>query len=200
MSKTIYVLCDSRGDGLQEKMDNTKPNRFVVRSVSSAGLVMAATKFLAEMIKVNPEYVSIASGICEVTLKNKLTKKYTLKNSDIDDSVKPYVKAREEAVSLIHNVLPNTRVIFNPITGVDLQDYNSKALNGLTGEALKEYHELKPIHPMQRILNDSIVSVVCQEFRSFGSVRETFWGECACTHRQIKPCRENRNNLKLGAN
>ena len=29
-----------------------------------------------------------------------------------------------------------------------------------------------------------VVGVVCQEFRAFGSVRETFGGKCACVHRR----------------
>ena len=153
------VLCDSRGLGLQEKLDNTQPFGFVVRFVPSAGLVMAATKFLSEMIKLKPEYVIVAAGICEITLKNKTTKQYTVKCTNIAESAKLYVEAMEETVNLIHDVLPETKVIFNPVTGVDLEDYNTKARNGLVGEDLRMYHESKTPHPIQDILNVSVINI-----------------------------------------
>ena len=158
-TKPVFVLCDSRGLGLQEHLDSIKPHAYVVRSVSSAGLVMVATKHLTELIKIQPEYVIIAVGICEVTMKNKRTKKYTLKYTDIDDTVKAYEEAIVDCRSLILDVLPNTKVIFNPVTGLDLEDYNSKLRKGLTGDALKKYHEEKPINPLQSLLNSSVISI-----------------------------------------
>ena len=159
MSKPVTVLCDSRGFGLQEIMDNTSPHRFTLKSVSSAGLVMAVTNFLSELIKDEPEYVIIAAGICEVTLKNNTTKKYSIRYTDPDESVRSYLEAMNEAKGLLQDVLPDTKVIFNPVTGVDLEDYNTKARNGLTGEDLREYHDNKPVHPMQEVLNTSVVAI-----------------------------------------
>ena len=159
LSKPVMVLCDSRGLGLQEKLNNTQSYEFVVRFVSSAGLVMVATKFLSEMINLKPEYVIIGAGICEVTLKSKASKKYSVKCMDIDEATELYVEAMEETKNLIQDVLPDTKVIFNPVTGVDLEDYNTKARNGLTGDELRYYHENKSIHPMQEILNNSVISI-----------------------------------------
>ena len=159
LSKPVLVLCDSRGLYLQDTLDRSEPHVFVVRFVSSAGLVMAATKFLSEIIKIKPDYIIIAAGICEVTLKNNVTKKYTVKCVDPDECVRQYTVAMEETLSLIKDVLPTAKVIFNPVTGVDLEDYNSKARTGLIGEDLKTYHANKQAHPMQEILNNSVVKI-----------------------------------------
>ena len=45
----------------------------------------------------------------------------------------------KKARGLIQDVLPNTKIIFNPVTGVDLTDYNTKDRNGLEGEELRSY-------------------------------------------------------------
>ena len=157
--KPVLILCDSRGFGLQEKINTTNPHTFVVRSVSSAGLVMAATNFLSTIIEMKPEYVIIAAGICEVTLKNTTTKKYTVRCTEVEEAVQLYVDAMNEAKSLIQDVSQGTRVIFNPVTGVDLEDYNSKNRKGLEGPALEEYHNNKCIHPMQDTLNKTVIAI-----------------------------------------
>ena len=159
LSKPILVLGDSRGDGLQEKLDETEPNQFVVRFVASAGLVMATTKFLSEIIKMKPDYVVVIAGICKVTLKNNVTKRYTVRFSNANDSVESYVETMNEVKNLIYDVSSNTKVIFNRVTGVDLEDYNSKARTGLTGDDLKHYHENKPAHPMQNLLNETVIKI-----------------------------------------
>ena len=120
---------------------------------------MSATNFLSELIKTEPEYVIIAAGICEVTLKNNITKKYTVRYTDPEECKKAYLESMQETKNLIQDVLSHTKVIFNPVTGVDLEDYNSKARKGLSGEDLREYHENKKVHPMQEILNSSVVKV-----------------------------------------
>ena len=57
------------------------------------------------------------------------------------------------------DVSPHTKVIFNPVTGVDLQDYNSKDRTGLSGDELKKYQEQKVQHPMQKILNQTVIKI-----------------------------------------
>ena len=157
--KPVMVLCDSRGLGLQTKLNDAGPTEFLVRTEPSAGLVMAATKALSEAIKLKPDYIIIAAGICEVTLKNRITKLYTVKCTDVTEATKAYSEAMEETKSLFEDVLPNTKIIFNPVTGVDLTDYNSKSRKGLFGDELKVYHENKELHPMQDTLNATVISI-----------------------------------------
>ena len=76
-----------------------------------------------------------------------------------NESTKLYLEAMEEAKSLIQDVLPNTQILFNPITGIDLADYNSKERKGLNGEELRVYHESKVNHPMQIIINDTVIRI-----------------------------------------
>ena len=157
LSKPILVQGVSRGDGLQEKLDKTEPNQFVVRFVASAGLVMAITKFLSEIINMKPDYVVVIAGMCKVTLKNNVTKRYTVRFSNANDSVESYVETMNEVKNLIYDVSSDTKVIFNRVTGIDLEDYNSKARTGLTGD--DHYHENKPAHPMQNLLNETVIKI-----------------------------------------
>ena len=101
----------------------------------------------------------ISAGICEVKLKNNITKKYTVKYIDPEESVQSYKDSMIETSDLIGDVSPNTKVIFNLITGVDLEDYNTKVRMGLEGEALKKYQEGKTQHPMQKILNQTVIKI-----------------------------------------
>ena len=120
---------------------------------------MAATTFLSDIIATKPDYVIISAGICEVTLKNNISKKYTVRFTDPEESVQSFKDAMVETKNLINNVSPSTKVIFNPITGVDLEDYNTKARIGLTGEDLRRYQKSKCPHPMQGILNEAVIKI-----------------------------------------
>ena len=159
LSKPVLILGDSRGLGLQEAINKTGPHVFRVRFVSSAGLTMAATTFLSEIITLKPAYVIISAGICEVTLKNNISKKYTVKSTEPEASVQSYKEAMSETKNLIQDVSPCTKVIFNPVTGVDLEDYNTKARSGLTGDYLKRYQDKKICQPMRNILNQTIIKI-----------------------------------------
>ena len=101
LSKPVLILGDLRGLGLQEAINKIGPHECQVRFVSSAGLTMATTVFLSEIILLKPDYIILSAGICEVTLKNNITKKYTIKFTDPDESVRSYKESMVEPRNLI---------------------------------------------------------------------------------------------------
>ena len=65
----------------------------------------------------------------------------------------------DKATGILTSTLKSSKVVFAPLTGIDLADYNGYERRGLTGEELRQYQQSKQRHPLQDQLNESVISI-----------------------------------------
>ena len=121
--KTIYVLSDSRGTGLEKKLDPPKGYRALVE-IYKGGDLTKLRNMAKQIIHDRPcELVYINAGICAITRKDKRTKEITLDFSDSFD-IAHHVNRQLESIDREMRKHNTTPVVFCPIYGVDLNKSN----------------------------------------------------------------------------
>ena len=154
-----FILTDSRGLGLDDEMRKLGVENFRVFTRKGSGIELAVTMFLSDIVRERPDLVIITNGLCDLTYRNRITKITGLVCQSVDEATTMYQSKMQSAYSLIQSVSGTTSVVFAPVTGVDLTDYNNTTGRHLEGDALQRYHAEKHIHPLQPLLNETIIAV-----------------------------------------
>lgn len=147
----MVVICDSRGRHLQDYISNTS---ITVLTYSGAKLEDLLFRSQSRCSMIDPEYILILGGICNMSNKDRRSGKITLVTRDemalLDHMKSAFTAAWETA----HELYPHKQVIFSGLCGMDLNRYN-----GLTG-----YHpDQHKIDNVIHLLNHHIVDL---NFRS----------------------------------
>ena len=141
---------------LQEQLVR-KYNNVCVVVKRGAGLETSVTAALPVIRARLPKYVVITAGICDVRDSKSKT---TLRHAALEITITQYKKAMDNVTELLSDLFPNVVVIFAPVTGMDLADYNHPRKKYLVGTELERYLQEKVQHPQQKPLNDIIVELI----------------------------------------
>lgn len=120
----VFLICDSRGRGLQNEFPDTDHN-ITVKSYSGAKLYRSTKMAEGEIIKRQPDQIYILSGINTITQLNRVTREVSLISMDKSKIIQQYKD--EMNFSLIHLkkiTKKDTKIVFAPITGMDMAKYN----------------------------------------------------------------------------
>lgn len=141
----ILIICDSRGKGLLNYLKDTEYD-VTVKVYSGAKLYRSVKLAESEVIQRQPDQIYLLAGVNNITQLNKRTREVDLMSMNKDKIVQNFVDEMNFSFNLLRKITAEkTKIIFAPITGMDLERYN----NVTTGSMIEK----------QNILNESIIEV-----------------------------------------
>lgn len=154
--KTI-VITDSRGRGLQELLNARQDlGKVLILAHGGAGAEMAVLKSMKAIKQERPNLVILAAGVCDLTWRHSETKVTSLRNKELEGSVKQVITALQSACELLR-VTGEYHVSVATVTGIDLADYNHPTRKRMNQEQYSHYvSTTKIIHKEQITLNEAI--------------------------------------------
>ena len=163
---SILIITDSRGRGLQEIFDTNYPSSCVQVLVHpGAGSELAALKSMPYLRVTRPDLIVIATGICDLTWKNKATREVGLRHLVAAENVRHVTQAMRSAFDLI-SPLGDFKIAFATLTGADLADCNYQNRRHMNEKQYLNYCSRgKTPHPNQTILNESVLAINKQVVR-----------------------------------
>lgn len=144
----VFLICDSRGKDLQTQFVNNY-HRIIVKTYSGAKLYQA-TKLAENDIKnQQPDQVYVLAGINTITRLNRRTREVSLMSMEKRKIIQQYTDEMNFSSALLRrSTKAGTKIIFAPITGMDLAKYNRVDEGTMTesqnvlNEALTEINSL----------------------------------------------------------
>ena len=152
------VICDSRGQGLQEILNEIKDIDTVqIVQYGGAGSVRATMRALPTIKGTPPDLVILMVGICDITQRNKVTKITTLKEFDSETLLNGALVAIRSAVNILREN-KCSKISIATVSGVDLADYNNKGRRHMTPVQYEDHLRLsKQVDPHQELMDTTIV-------------------------------------------
>lgn len=128
----MVVLCDSRGRHLQDylPMESIK-----VLFYPGASLIDILQRSRVSCVDLDPKFILIHGGICNLSIKDRRSGKIQLVSSNEGELLDHMKSAFTSAWDLAHEMYPRQHVIFSGLCGMDINRYN-----GLEG-----YHDDQPL-------------------------------------------------------
>lgn len=123
-TETVVLICDSRGRYLEKEFESSV-HRVNILIYSGAKLYRAIKLAESEVKRINPDQIYILAGINNLTYLNKNTRKVSLSAPEQDSMVQQYCDEMNFSYSRLRKITkPGTKVIFAPLTGMDLAKFN----------------------------------------------------------------------------
>lgn len=128
----VFLICDSRGRELQEYFTECDYN-ITVKFYSGAKLYRSTKLAENEIKRQQPDHIYILAGINSITKLNKRTREVTLIADDKNKIAQQYKDEMNFALASLRKICKNdTKIIFAPITGMDLSRYNKVDASALS--------------------------------------------------------------------
>lgn len=135
------IITDSRGQGLQELL-NVIPDLDTMRILhfSGAGCLRATLNALPFIDRTPPDLVILMAGICDITIRNKITKITTIKELSQEELLQGALTAIKSAIVILekHNC---KRISIATVTGIELADYNNRERKFMTPLQYDRYRQ-----------------------------------------------------------
>lgn len=157
---STMIITDSRGSGLQDYLVKLSiPGGTTVLTHRGAGYELATIKSLTKIIEVKPKVIIVLVGICDLTLRNKITKQTTLRYNTVAENVEHVINAAKSSYDLLKTA-GDSKISYATITGIDIADYNCAERRHMDTAQYKHYctHTKTP-HPDQNILNLAVLQI-----------------------------------------
>lgn len=170
MNPTL-VITDSRGRNLAPIIHGLTDREVTVAVYPGADIITSILKARSLLTSRDWSQVYILSGVCNLTIKDKKTKKISLQYTEPQQLLSHFqellVSAFEKLSSINTSIPSNCKVIFAPITGIELAKYNKTVLE-----------------PHQETLNRCI-EIINTEIATFNRIRNVFtpWTSRIIHHR-----------------
>lgn len=150
----ILMIADSHGKNLDKFFVGLTPQRVYVITHPRADVLASVHRSHSLLQSRNWNQIYLLAGLRDLTMKNKTTKRVTVRESDLSESTKTYRDNLVSAVSFIRETFPHLKMakcIAAPVTGMDIDRYNMEM--GLPSEPL----------PLEQSLLDQLVILVNNE-------------------------------------
>lgn len=121
MSVELVVICDSRGRHLQEYLAT---DSIRVLFYSGARLNDLLYRSRDKCLKLNPKYILILGGICDMSIKDPSTGHIDLVTKNETELLDHMCSALTSAWEQARVMYPGKEVIFSGLCGMDLNKYN----------------------------------------------------------------------------
>ena len=155
----VLVVTDSRAVDLKNFMEDWGDIELTVVPAPSMGIESEIDLLISQKKNTNPDMVLVMNGICDILVKNKITRKYFLAHESVDELTAHYLKQVEKGLELLDLYFGKAKKMFNPVTGADVSDYNNTERKKLKGESLAAYHRAKIPDPLQPVLNAAVLQI-----------------------------------------
>ena len=127
MPKDSVIITDSRGFRLQESIlsanVNNIPVGITVQKHNGAGLRRLAQEAIDYSRNFPDHIVYVSGGICDFTIKNRVTGEITFDYKSQLDLTASIVKLLDEIDYLMHSNRPYCKFVICPLVGVDVSRY-----------------------------------------------------------------------------
>lgn len=158
----ILLLTDSRGFGLAKHLSNHLTASFTILPYSGASLSDSVNKSINRLRDTNWTQVYMLAGLCSITKKDAITKIVSLQYSDPHQAVSAF---KLEMIHCCETIQANTsstttKCIVAPVTGMNLEQYNSRAANWRDPD-------------QQSLLNETIMKIN-QQIIEFNTANQVF--------------------------
>lgn len=131
--KPVLLIADSRGRNLDSSFLGLTDCEVTVAVYPGADILTSITRANALLNRCDWSQIYILSGICNVTYKDKKTKKLYLRIQDPQQLLTYFqellVSAFGKLTSTVTNTSTNCKFIFAPLTGIDLAKYNKSKID-----------------------------------------------------------------------
>lgn len=141
----VLVICDSRGKRLQNQFKNMDYN-IMVKSFSGATLYRSTKLAETDVRNLQPDQVYLLAGINSITHLDKRTREVSLISMDKSKIIQQYIDEMNFSFAHLKRITKEeTKIIFAPITGMDLAKYNKV--------------DARLLLESQNILNEAIIGI-----------------------------------------
>lgn len=125
----VLVICDSRGNDLQQYVDLIPTPSFNIKVVSYSGKgIIDAVRSAKEIIAWRaPSIILILNGLCDVTHLDRGSRMVSLAHNTCPMLVQDYLESMDIASHFIRILLDGTKcqVVFAQIVGMDMAKWNN---------------------------------------------------------------------------
>ena len=154
----VLVVTDSRAADIKSWIDWGDVELDVVPA-KGAGIEAAVEVLMTQCRDVTPDLVLVLNGVCDILVKSRLTRKYFMIAETVPEVVDHFLKQVKRGQELLEIFFDEAKWMFNPLTGLDICDYNNPDRKKMTDEQLTEYHNKKTPDPLQPVLNQAVIEI-----------------------------------------
>lgn len=126
----VVIITDSRGAGLQQKMDLLKGKNYSAKVIvwRGKGVTAGVKDSRRNLDWIGPDIIIVLAGICDVTSLDRTTRIATVTTPDIDKMVEDYEYMMETVQHHIKvmTVGPVPKLAFGQLIGMDLAVFNRR--------------------------------------------------------------------------
>ena len=158
-SYKVLLAADSRALDIDKYLGDWGDITLDIVPAPSTGIEAAVELLVSQKKGASPDLILILNGICDILVKNRLTRKYFLIKETDKDLVEHYMAQVDKGQELLQMFFRNAKWMFNPLTGADIYDYNNPIRKQLKGEELAAYHAKKPLDHRQEIINQAVLDI-----------------------------------------
>lgn len=156
---STIIIADSRGRDIQQHLDKLIPGKETwVLVHRGAGYELAVIKSLRSITSSKPKAIIIMAGICDITWRDKKTKKTKLRYNTTEECVKHVMGAARAAQGIL-DAVGSFKISFATVTGLNLADYNHSPRKYMSELEYDRYASTKTIDTQQTKLNDAVIEI-----------------------------------------
>lgn len=126
----VVIIADSRGSGLQAEFDMmaTQPFDVKVLSFKGKGILDAVQMAISKLIWWAPKIIVILNGLCDLTQKDKASKRVSLRYQSVEEAVLNHTESMDHARHYLYVQLIESpcQLVFAHVVGMDLMKYNKE--------------------------------------------------------------------------
>ena len=187
-----YIVTDSRGRDMKQELEGI-PNtgHIQIHVHPGAGITKTVNAAINTIVEYQPDLVVIMAGICDITKRDRQTKKISLRFSDVNSMEESVMAAVCTAYGTIRDKI-KTLVSISTITGLDLTDSNNRLRRHMDQEEYLRYtKERKEVHPDQSKLNN-VITRLNKKMTAFNQANGT---PTTWTAEIVHPCLRRRHRF-----
>lgn len=119
----LLIIADSRARYLQREIGSTQVKVLHFAGATLERIIRSSANACAA---IKPRYILIMGGICDITVRNRASKEISITKSSDTELFNYMYHTILAANDLAHRLLPNTKIIFGGLCGMDLNRYNHR--------------------------------------------------------------------------
>lgn len=125
--KMNLIISDSRGKGLEPFITKYTNTLVYVSIHSGAGLYDSVLRAKSDIIRLRPQRIYIISGVNNLTLMDRKTRKIEIRDRDINRATENFLEELRNIQHLISTLpLDCPEIVVAPITGLSIATYNNE--------------------------------------------------------------------------
>lgn len=124
----ILFICDSRGKGLQQYIAKYTCDPIHVSISSGAKIYQSATRARFDIKRLIPNQIYLLAGVNNLTDLNRDTRLVNIAEKNYLKASDTFMTELIETYEYIKGLVPNSKIITAPLTGMSMASYNGQLL------------------------------------------------------------------------